>query len=37
MVYHCPAVIRLFTVLKHGALKKASATDSDLGLWDVGI
>lgn len=37
MPYHYPAVIRLFTVWKHGALKKATVSDSDLGFWDVGI
>lgn len=37
MLYHYPAVIRLFTVWKHGALKKATASVSDVGFWDVGI
>ena len=37
MLYHYPAVIRLFTVRKYGALEKATASDSDLDLWDVGI
>lgn len=37
MLYHDPEVIRLFTVQKRGAFEKATASDSDLDFWDVGI
>lgn len=37
MLYDYTAVIRLFSVQKHGALKQATASDIDVGFWDVGI
>lgn len=36
-LFHYPAVIRLFTVKEHGALEKATVSDSDVDFWDVGI
>lgn len=37
MLYDYTAVIRLFSVWKHGALKEATASDSNVGFLDVGI